>query len=185
MSQSPQINEEIPVSHAVPQLENTIEGEAVVMPQDTVESFMTSKGSVYTYDSEGHTTRLKAATGELQPEQGITVFVEAGVKDVPRVAAAYLLRSSTNNTRIEVVETQEDETIKIINDVTEVSSPDRLLVATLSDGKVVKSRPASLFPVIGTYPFDSRTFEEDGEVKTERHIGHRVTSIQHKTTDAK
>ena len=184
MSQTPQINAEIPISHATPHRENAIEGELVMMPQDTIESFMTSKGSIYTYDDVGHTTRFKAATGEVQPEQGITVFVEAGVKDAPRVAAAYLLRSSTNKTRIEVVEAQEDGAIKIIKDATEVVSPDRLLVATFRDDRVVKSRSASLLPIIGRYPFDSRTFEEGGEVRTERHIGHRVTSIQHKIADA-
>ncbi|MDQ5886059.1 MAG: hypothetical protein QG628_456 [Patescibacteria group bacterium] len=184
MPQSPQINGEMTDSRAKSQQENGFDTEHFVMPQDSVESFTTSKGSVYSYDNEGYTTRFKTVTGEVQPKQGITVFVEAGVKDLPRVAAAYLLRSSTKQTRIEVVEMQEDGKVKIVKDVTEVSSPDQLVVATLRDGTVVKSRPASLFPVIGTYPFDSRTFEEDGLAKTERHIGHRITAIKHKITDA-
>lgn len=39
-------------------------------------SFETEKGSVYTYNQEGQTTRHKTATGEKLESQDITVFVD-------------------------------------------------------------------------------------------------------------
>ncbi len=149
-------------------------------PQDSVSSFTTSHGSIYTYDDKGHTTRFKTKTGIEQPKQDITVFVDVGINDARTVAAAYLLRSSTEKTRIELVEQQPDGSTKVITDIQEVTNPDQLRVVTFRGERVVKSKPASLFPKLGTYVFDSRRFEENGVTKTERHLGHKVSSIEYK-----
>jgi hypothetical protein len=63
-----------------------------------------------------------------------------------------------------------------------VTLPDSLRVVTFKGTRMLKSRPANLFPQPGLYAFDSRRFEKDGVTRTERHLGHRVTSI--KTRDA-
>jgi hypothetical protein len=151
-----------------------------VRPQDTIESFTTSHGSVYTYDDEGHTTRFKAATGTEQPKQDLTVFVEVGPRDVGAIAAAYLLRSSTQSTKIEIVEMQTDGQPTVVRSVSEVTLPDQLHVATFRGERLMKSRPASLFPRVGLYVFDSRRVEDNGVTRTECHLGHKVTTIKHK-----
>ncbi len=149
-------------------------------PQDTVVSFTTSRGSVYAYDEDGHTTRFKTVAGEEQPRQDLTVFVDVGVKEAGTVAAAYLLRSSTDKTKIEVIERQPDDSVRVVSDIEEVTHPDQLQVATFRGGRVIKSKPASLFPRAGAYVFDTRRFEENGVLRTERHLGHKVSSIQYR-----
>lgn len=154
-----------------------------IRPQDTVESFTTSRGSIYTYDEEGHTTRFKTATGQEQPRQDLTVFIEFGPRDIGALAAAYLLRGSTEATKIDVVEIQPDGRPKVVNDTAEVILPDSLRLVVFKDGEIARSRPASLFPKTGLYVFDSRRFEEGGVTRTERHLGHKVTGIKPRLAD--
>jgi hypothetical protein len=149
-------------------------------PQDSIASFTTAKGSVYTYDEDGHTTRLKTKTDEEQPKQDITVFIDVDLGDAKTIAAAYLLRSSTEKTRLEVVEQQADGSMRVVSDAQDITNPNALLVATFRGERFIKSKPASLFPQVGLYVFDSRHYEEDDTTKTERHLGHKVTSIQYK-----
>lgn len=149
-------------------------------PQDSIVSFTTSRGSVYTYDDEGHTTRFKTASDKEQPTQDLTVFVNVEPKDVGTIAAAYLLRSSTEQTKIEVIEQQPDGEAKVITDIKEVALPDQLMVATFRGDRIVKRKPASIVPKIGMYVFDSRKFDENGTIKTERHLGHKVTAVRYK-----
>ncbi len=149
-------------------------------PQDSIASFITSKGSIYTYDEDGHTTRFKAKTGVEQPKQDITVFVDVGLRDARTIAAAYLLRSSTEKTRVAVVERQSDGSLLIVNDIQDVSDPTALQVVTFRGDRVVKSKPASILPQVGLRVFDSRRYLENGATKTERHLGHRVVSVQYK-----
>ena len=56
-----------------------------------VKSFKTAKGSVYTYDKDRKTTRFKTATGEQEPRQDITVFVDLTPDEEQEVLSAYLL----------------------------------------------------------------------------------------------
>lgn len=149
-------------------------------PQDSIDSFVTSKGSVYTYGTEGHTSRFKMVKAEQQPTQGIAVFVDLGLRDVKEIAVAYLTRSAAQRTKIFVVEHGTNGQTRIITDATEIQDPERLYLATYQDGQIAKSRPVSLFPKIGSYVFDTRQFEENGVVRTERHLGHKVTSINYK-----
>ena len=151
--------------------------EQVAFPQETIASFTTSKGSVYTYDEYGHTTRFKTKTGTEQPMQGIAVFIEVGAKDLRNIASAYLLRSSTETTRIDVVEQLPDGTLQAIYDIQQVTNPHALQVATFRGDRLVKSKPASLFPKEGLHVFDLRRYEENGITKTERHLGHKVIAI--------
>jgi len=149
-------------------------------PQNTVESFFTSNGSVYVYDEKGHTTRFKSATDELQPKQDITVFFDFGPRDIGTAAVAYLSKSSVKSAQIFVAERQSDGDCKIINDIKDVSQPDQLVIATFRGEHMVRSKPASLIPRVGAYVYDSRQFEEDGRTRTERHLGHKVSEIRYK-----
>lgn len=149
----------------------------ITLPQSTVLSFKTSKGSIYTYHGD-HTTRHKTKTGIEQPEQDLTVFIDGGIKDIPIVIGAYLLRSSVDRFRAVVVEGQPDGQFRAIHDARDVSAPDSLRIATLRDGCIVRSRPASLYPRIGAYPYESRRYKKDGRIRTERHLGHKVISIE-------
>ena len=149
-------------------------------PQDLINSFTTSKGSIYTYNEDGHTTRFKAVSNEEQPRQDLTVFVDVGVRDIGRIAGAYLLRSSTGSTKVAVVEMQPDGTSRVITDSKEIRYPDQLHVASTRRGGTIVSKPASLFPRVGAYAFDSRRYEENGITRTERHLGYKVTKIQYK-----
>lgn len=164
------------------QLADELKGmiEAAPRPQDSIDSFVTSKGSVYTYDKEGHTARYKTAKSEQQPTQGIAVFVELGLRDAKEVVAAYLTRSSNQRTRIFVVEHGANGQTRIITDATEIQDPSRLSLAIYQGDHIAKSRPVSLFPKIGSYVFDTRQYEQDGVQKTERHLGHKVTAINFK-----
>ncbi len=149
-------------------------------PQDSVVSFTTSRGSIYAYDEEGYTTRFKTASATEQPKQDLTVFVDVGPKDMGTIAAAYLLRSSTEQTKVEVIEQQPDGEAKVISDIQEVTLSDQLMVATFRGDRIIKRKPASIMPKIGMYVFDSRRYEEGGVTKTERHLGHKVTAIRYK-----
>ncbi|MEO8863031.1 MAG: hypothetical protein ABI354_01780 [Candidatus Saccharimonadales bacterium] len=149
-------------------------------PQDTIESFTTARGSIYTYDEDGHTTRFKTATSQEQPKQDLTVFVEVGPRDVGTVAAAYLFRGINEATKIEVVEIQPDGQPRVVTDAAEVTLPGSLRVATFKGTRMVKNRPASLFPQPGLYTFDSRRFDEGGVTRTERHLGHKIISVKPK-----
>jgi hypothetical protein len=173
--------EKFPSQIPTDQIQSPAIAEALVRPQDTIESFTTSHDSVYTYDTDGYTTRFKTKTGVEQPKQDITVFVEVGVKDAGTIAAGYLLRSSTETTKIEVVEQQPDGSLKVVKNTQEITDPEQLQVVTFRGDRVIKSKPASLFPKIGLYVYDSRRFEEDGVTKTERHLGHKVSSILYKS----
>ena len=174
------VNEEFPSQTQTEQILDEAATESLIRPQDSVVSFTTSRGSVYTYDADGHTTRFKTKTGVEQPKQDLTVFVDVGVGDAGTIAAAYLLRSATEKTKIEVVEQQPDGSTRVVDDIQEVTNPNQLQVATFRGERVIKSKPASLFPKVGSYAYDSRRFEEDGVTKTERHLGHKVSSIQYK-----
>lgn len=149
-------------------------------PQDTVNSFVTSNGSIYVYDEKGYTTRFKSSTEEMQPRQDITVFFKFVIRDLGSAATAYLTKSSVKSAKVFVGELQPNGDYRIINDVKEVNQPDQLIIATFKGDRIARSKPASLFPSIGSYVFDSRQFEDDGRIRTERHLGHKVTEIRYK-----
>ena len=138
------------------------------------------RGSVYIYDGQLHTTRLKTATGELQPTQDLAVFIDVRARDVGTIAAALLFRGSSRKTKFEVVEELPDGSVKVVSDAQQISNPDRLQVAVFRGDKIVRSKPASLRPRLGAYVFDSRRYEHEGVVHTERHLGHKVSTIKYK-----
>jgi hypothetical protein len=158
------------------------ESSSITLPQETIASFVTSKDSVYTYDSDGHTTRYKTVTGIEQPRQDITVFFDMSPRDVGSVAMTYLLRGTKRRRSIEVTEQLPDGTAKIVSDISEVTNPDQLRITTFRRGRILRSKAASLYPRIGAHVYDSRRYDDNGVTKTERHLGHKVTSIKSLST---
>lgn len=149
-------------------------------PQDTVASFETAQGSVYTYDAEGRTTRFKTASGEQNDTQDITVFVDLTLEQEQDVLESYRAKNLTQKTKVYVVERQEDGQPKIIRTIGDVQRPDELFLAIYRDSKMTQSKQASLFPEVGCNVFDTRRYVEDGVTMSERHLGNKVTKINYK-----
>ena len=147
-------------------------------------SFKTGQGSIYTYDTEGKTTRFKTATGEKHERQDITVFVNLSLDEEQDYLNAYRGEGDPNQkAKVYVVERQEDDSPKILRDVSQVSNPDRVYLAIVKDNKMTQLKKASLRPVKGWNSFDTRQFKKDGETNTERHLGNKVVDIEYDTSE--
>jgi len=142
-----------------------------------VENFTTGRGSVYTYDNEGKTTRFKTATSEQHARQDIMVFVNLNVQEEQDYVDAY--RNSTG--KVYVVEKMTDNSPKIIRDVSEVSDKNNLYLAIMVDGKITKLKKASNKPVEGYNTFDARWYQDKkGQTMADRHLGNKVKKINYK-----
>ncbi len=145
-----------------------------------VKSFKTAQGSTYSYDTEGKTTRLKAATGELMDRQDLTVFVNLTPDEEQDILRAYHHPTEEDKDgHVYVVERQQDEKGKILRDVTEVEDPTRIYLAIVRDNKITFNKPVSLTPAIGSDVFDTRHYQENDQWHTERHLGNKVTEIEY------
>ncbi len=162
---------------------NNIENapESPEVPQRPVRSFKTSKGSIYTYDEDRKTTRFKTATGEQHMKQDITVFVDLTPEEDQEVNNAYHhIYKEYEGSKVYVLERQQDNTPRIIRDITDVKDPERLYLAVFRNGERCSLlKKASLSPIVGYHVFDSRHFEKDGQWYTERHLGHKVAEIEY------
>jgi hypothetical protein len=139
-------------------------------------SFKTSKGSVYTYDEDGKTTRYKTATGEQNVRQDLTIFADLS----PEENEDYLLafHSPDRNYKVAAVEVQDDMRPRRLTDVAQVKNPDRVYLSVLYGPKTLQAKKAELQPFPGANVFDTRQFtDENGQLMTESHIGHKVTDI--------
>lgn len=142
-----------------------------------VKSFKTERGSVYTYDSEGKTTRFQTATGEKHERQDITVFVDLNPVETQEYLAAYRLENTGK--KIYIIEQQQDGSGNVIRDVSKVKDKDKLLIGIVKDKKVLAKHKAVLEPTIGYLVFDYRHFTKDGETFSERHLGNKVVEINY------
>lgn len=148
-----------------------------------VRSFKTAKGSVYTYDQDGKTTRFKTATGEAQARQDMTVFVDLTPDEDQEFLHAYHhVREEDKDSKVYVLERQPDDTPKILRDISEAQNPDRIYLGIIKNGVVTSSKKASVKPVIGYQVFDTRQFRKNGQTITERHLGNKVVDIQYENS---
>lgn len=149
-----------------------------------VEQFQTAHGSVYTYDSEGCTTRYKTATGEQHATQDITVFVDLSASEEQVFLAAYRRAGfmlDGERVRVYVTEILDTGAGKIVRSRGEVTNPERLMLTILTDKKrAVRVKRASLQPAEGLITFDTRHFVEEGVTYTERHLGNEVVKIDYR-----
>ena len=144
-----------------------------------IKSFTTDHGSVYTYDSDGKTTRIKTAgdTPEQFEKQGITVFMDLNAEEAQQVLEAVQVKGSPLQSYI--VERQADDSAVSIADLESVTNPDNLYLVVYENGKPIVVKKASLTPSIGKSVYDTRKFQgENGETLSERHLGNNVASIE-------
>lgn len=146
-----------------------------------VKSFKTAKGSVYTYDADGKTTRFKTATGEQQPRQDITVFA-----DLNETEEADMLQAvhSKGKKAVYVFERKPDNTQDILSDISQVTNPDEVYLGIVENGQLIFSKKASTQPVAGSVTLDARKLQDkNGEWMIEPHLGHKVTEIEYEKPD--
>lgn len=149
-------------------------------PPKKVRSFQTAQGSVYTYDNQGRTTRFKTSTGEQDHVQDITVFVELTPEQEQKFLEAYRHTSpESRDKKIYVLERQPDNTPRIVRKLEDVKDPSKLYLGIVQGGQVIGTKEATLIPTIGYQVFDTRHYQENGEWKTERHLGNKVTKIDY------
>lgn len=152
-----------------------------------VTAFMTERGSIYTYDEQGHTTRHKAKTGEQFEPQDLTVFIHMD-PEAEELFTEMIRHNKDKTKRVYVLERQSDDTPRKIRRLEDVRNPDELYLAVcrtdevgniIPGGTLIKSRKATLQPQLGAYAYDTRHFRaENGDQMTERHLGHKVTAIR-------
>ncbi len=142
-----------------------------------IKSFTTDHGSVYTYDSDGKTTRFKTETGEQHEKQGITVFMDLNAEEAQRVLEAVQIEGSPLQSYI--VERQADDSAVSIANLESVTNPNNLYLVVYENGKPIVVKKASLTPRIGMSVYDTRKYQgENGETLSERHLGNNVSSIE-------
>lgn len=148
--------------------------------KDWPKSFETEKGSIYTYDNEGKTTRFKTVTNEQNERQDITVFANLSVEDQQKFSfAIYGIRPENANKKVYILEREDDDSQRIIFKREDVKNPDRLYLGILENGQRFLNRKATLQPTIGYSVFDTKHFQKDGQLFIERHLGHKVTKINY------
>jgi hypothetical protein len=143
--------------------------------QKPIKGFKTSKGSIYTYDGNGKTTRFKAATNEQMATQDITVFVELTFSQEQMI----LYSIDHPERKVYILEKQEDGTPKIIRSITDVANAGKIYLAAIEDNKrYLVLQPANLKPQVGLQVYDTRFYkDEKGNEYSERHLGNKVAEI--------
>ena len=157
-------------------------------PVPRVTAFMTERGSIYTYDESGRTTRHKEKTDETFDTQDLTVFIKMD-PHAEEVFTEYIRHNKEDDVKVYVVERQSNDAAMKIRTPEDVSNPDELYLAVCRiDPRarsghnivdLIKTRKATLAPELGAYAYDTRRYErEDGRTMTERHLGHKVVAIR-------
>lgn len=138
--------------------------------------FKTSKGSVYSYDAEGKTTRFKTVTGEQHERQDITVFVKLEPQQEQDFLHAVQI---SGHGKVRVIERLKDDAPKIIKDIGEVEDLDTLYLGIIKDNQIVDLVPAITRPMTGYSVFDARSYEKDGMHFNEKHLGNDVDGVKY------
>lgn len=143
-------------------------------------SFMTERGSVYSYDETGRTSRFKKATNEQYEPQDLTVFLDLDDEDYKFFRAALEGQNPDLKKKIYIVERKKDDKPEVRESLNEVQDSQRLYLAVVDkNGSIIKLVKASLKSEIGKTVFDTRSYEKDGKNFRERHFGHKITKIDY------
>lgn len=154
-----------------------IDESAVEAKEDfPVKWFKTEKDSIYTYDNNGKTSRFKTAEGKQYEQQNVTAFVDLN----PKETEEFLDDMNIENIGVYVVEELPNGDPHIIKDIAEVQDPEKIYLASLNIDKKrwVRKKKASLKPIIGYTPFDTRMYEKDGKLAVDVHLGHKIVEIE-------
>jgi hypothetical protein len=148
------------------------------MKQLAGHSFTTEKGSVYTYDDQGRTSRYKTEENKQYEKQDVTVFLNLNDEESRLILDAIHAENPDLKRKAYVLEKLEGGKPKIIRKFSDVSDPRNLYLAIYDkQGKNEWIKKASLRPALGYTVFDTRHSESGDEGKTERHLGHKVIEI--------
>ena len=145
-----------------------------------VESFKTSRGSIYTYDDEGKTTRYKKATEKLQPKHDLTVFADLTEDEREQIELA-IFSFGEPEEKVYVLEGKPKKHLEIRRDISEVKDPDNLFLVILEGGeRYTLFKKATLTPTIGYTVYETRSYyDDDGQYWTSRHMGNKVVEINY------
>jgi hypothetical protein len=143
-----------------------------------VESFETSKGSVYTVLPDGRTQRFKTATKELNEPNDLIVFVK--FKNAQQEQDFLSAQNRQNGQKLYVIDSKGNK-----YDTNEQVKGKDVRLAIVKDGKVVETVETSLEPKIGYNTFDQRRYTEKGEGYRSTHLGNKVTKINYKKPSPK
>lgn len=141
--------------------------------------FKTEKDSIYAYDNDGKTSRFKTVEGKQYERQNVTVFVDL----TPEEEAKFLENidlMSENKLVCVAEELSSNDGARIIRDISEVHDPDKIYLAVFNlDTKMWEmKKKASLKPIMGYTPFDTRMYEEHGKPRVKAHLGHKIVEIE-------
>ncbi|HSI20455.1 MAG TPA: hypothetical protein VLA04_01930 [Verrucomicrobiae bacterium] len=143
--------------------------------------FMTAKGSVYSYDAEGKTTRFKTATNEQNERQDVTVFTKLDPLEEQDLLEVI---HHGQGEKVYVAERNPDNTPRIIRDIADIHDEKDLYLVIMKDGRVTRSFPASSRPQAGYNTFDMRSYDDKDQGRmTERHLGNEVVALKYGESD--
>jgi len=138
-------------------------------------SFTTAKGSEYTVDSEGKTSRTKKSEGA---GQGTTyaphtaLYVSPG--DNNEILSDMQGGMGGNSVRLGYIQDFKFTPIQNVSEIPEGAQP-TVIVVNKKDNQIVGVYKANTQPQVGLHPVEKR-YEPDGTANT--HVGNAITSIQ-------
>jgi hypothetical protein len=136
-------------------------------------SFVTAKGSIYTYGPNGRCAGYKTATGELFEPFGITVFTD--LEKNPYTEIALLQAAKEYTTKLVQADETFTSTGKYIESPEDVVDPYHLLVEfPRLDGRALTA-PASLYPSLGQTVYEQTVVKG---VVIATHVGNEVVAIE-------
>lgn len=146
----------------------------VSKPSGVVESFETSKGSVYTVLPDGRTQRFKTKTNEQKEPQDLTVFAKfEGQKEDDYLQALH----GVNGETVHVAGIIDGKVQEIKTNDEAAKAEGIKIIIVDKDGKMVSKVDATIKPTEGYTVFDQRKV---GENSYEKHIGNEVSKINYK-----
>ena len=158
-------------------------------------SFMTQKGSVYTYQEDGRVTRFKAVEAKHYPEQDVTIFVTLSDEDFSQYSdTAYKHLPGNNGLAREYLEYIKNRSIyifqrlpdgggEIVDSLDDIHDPAALNIGIIDGdpadgGELVLLHEASLYPTLGARVIELSHHDVGNGLERFYHLGHEVASVQ-------
>jgi len=142
-----------------------------------IESFKTSKGSVYNYRGIGETERFKAISGETYRPSGLTIFVRPNAYLEQEFLLAYQHKDPSRKTDVWVAELEQENVFKFLWNIDDIINPDNVYLVISDNNEIVESTKAELIPSVGSIPFEITKFNIDNKPMAYRHMGNEITEI--------
>jgi len=142
-----------------------------------IAGFQTEQGSIYSYDADGRTVRLKLSQGRRHGEfhvSSMCLFVPS--EAMPQIEKHYHGLGHHEN-RLALGHAKPGESFTQFGNTMNVPTGEQpfVIIMERATKKVIVGGAASLVPQIGHYPIEKAYDEKKGESHT--HVGNRVTKI--------